>query len=90
MIPNDSRSRPTRDTNASDPKSTGESESPWPKDGVAGQVQPAKRAAPADAKPLQILTVAYVAYTEDRTVESVWRQVGNHQLTDCGGENDAE
>lgn len=52
-----------------------DSASPWAKDGVAGQIQPARRAAPDWANDLQILSVAYVAYHDDRDPADVWQEV---------------
>jgi hypothetical protein len=85
MTRNRSRDRANGRNDTQEERNTEQSESPWAKSGVAGQVQPAKRAAPDDAGPLEILAVAHVAYHENRAVESLWREINNQQLDNAGG-----
>lgn len=53
-----------------------ENASPWPKNGLAGKISSAQTHAPDDATDVEILTVAWVAFSEDRdNVADVWREV---------------
>ena len=52
-----------------------QSQTPWPKRGVAGQVQPAKRSAPKGAHPLQVLAVAHAAYERGEDPAAIWAEV---------------
>jgi len=52
-----------------------ESASPWPKNGVSGQIRPAKRTAPEWADELDALVVAYYAFHEDRELAEIWREL---------------
>lgn len=61
------------------------SESPWPKHGLAGKIHAAQSHRPedVDTDDLQVLTVGYLAWEENREVTDVWREV-RHDLSEMG------
>jgi len=72
MESNHVRSRPSA---ASEPDNRKDSAAPWPKRGPAGQIQAAKRTAPDDAGPLEILAVAHAAHKRGTDPATVWQGV---------------
>jgi hypothetical protein len=58
------------------------SKSPWPKKGLAGKIHAARTHKPESVEKhdIQILSVGYVAWAQDRDVTDVWREVTNDDL----------
>lgn len=54
-----------------------ESQSPWPKRGLAGKTNAAVNHAPEDADDVAILSVGYTAWQEGRDVADVWEEVSD-------------
>lgn len=86
MIRTTDRDRATVEKQSNSDRSNDQSKSPWPKRGAAGKVQPAKRTAPAEAEPLEILAVAFVADKEDKDVVTVWKEQTNYEVADFEGD----
>jgi len=52
-----------------------ESQAPWPKRGLAGKTHAAMNHAPEGATDMEILSVGYAAWEEERDVREIWREV---------------